>query len=466
MKDEMERHQVVYGILKIQIQFGVFRFGDILPAMENAAADFLVSIDTIRMAYQQLQREGFVSISTNTGTMVVKDYEKSEIEQNIQTFFAQRKSAMLDLSKSLRPLLGHAQWVGFRNMKQNAYTVFEHTVQAYAALKNNLLFRFVWHVFMFFDAPLFSLPDKHSLASVLDIYFEGLLKHCRKQEWDSLRELIYTTQDDLSLLLCQFYKEKITVSPPEQEISFKWSSYKKASQICYSLAMDLLISISQDKYPANSLLPSLSKLSKERQVSVSTVRRALSLLNGIGATKSFKRIGTKVLPLHETARNCDFTNPVVRKRLLDMAQSLQFLTLSCRAVAEETIPALDEGKQQTCRERLSALKDRGQYELITYTALDLLKCFAPYQTIRTVYTELLQMLFWGYALRVMWKNDDDRISYYLSCFKEFDCSLADANAVRFSRRLEELMLREFDFTIRNMSLLGIHEAEELLLPEI
>ncbi|MFQ7550818.1 MAG: hypothetical protein ACLRMZ_11535 [Blautia marasmi] len=41
---------------------------------------------------------------------------------------------------------------------------------------------------------------------------------------------------------------------------------------------------------------------------MSTVRRALSLLNGVGATKSFKRIGTKVLSYKETAENCDFTN--------------------------------------------------------------------------------------------------------------------------------------------------------------
>ena len=68
--------------------------------------------------------------------------------------------------------------------------------------------------------------------------------------------------------------------PPEQEVAFQWNSYNKASQICYSLAMDLLVSINNGVYPADTLLPSLNKLSQEKQVSVSTVRRALSLQIG------------------------------------------------------------------------------------------------------------------------------------------------------------------------------------------
>ena len=89
-----------------------------------------------------------------------------------------------------------------------------------------------------------------------------------------------------------------------------------------------------------------------------------------------------------------------------MAQSLQFLTLSCRDVAEGTIQALTEDGLQTCRKRLAALKNSQQYELIGYATLELLKYFAPYKAIRTVYKELLQLLFWGYSLKDIWKTDE------------------------------------------------------------
>ena len=174
MKGSMERYQVVFSVLKTQIQFGFYRFGDVLPSIENAAADFFVSVDTMRAAYQQLQREGLVTISTNVGTTVVRNYGQKEIEQNIQMFYAQKKNILIDLSKSLRPLLGHAQWIGFQNVSAETYsnirqlesshirfrtTMFEHVVQAYTALGNNLLLRLVWQIFMFCEIPFFAMPD-------------------------------------------------------------------------------------------------------------------------------------------------------------------------------------------------------------------------------------------------------------------------------------------------------------------
>ena len=60
----------------------------------------------MRAAYQQLQRDGLVTISTNIGTTVVRNYGKEEIEQNIQMFYAQRKNILIDLNKSTAPATG------------------------------------------------------------------------------------------------------------------------------------------------------------------------------------------------------------------------------------------------------------------------------------------------------------------------------------------------------------------------
>ena len=57
MKNDMERCQIVYDVLKTHIQFGAYRFGDVLPTMENNTENFLVSLDTIRSAYLQLEQE-------------------------------------------------------------------------------------------------------------------------------------------------------------------------------------------------------------------------------------------------------------------------------------------------------------------------------------------------------------------------------------------------------------------------
>ena len=90
----------------IRDRFGACRCGHPLPTMEQSADNFLVSLDTVRSAYLRLQREGYITLSTNVGSVVVRDYSESEIEENVQRFYSERKHALIDMSKSLHPLLG------------------------------------------------------------------------------------------------------------------------------------------------------------------------------------------------------------------------------------------------------------------------------------------------------------------------------------------------------------------------
>ena len=162
MKNDMERCHVVYDVLKTHIQFGAYRFGDVLPTMENNTENFLVSLDTIRSAYLQLEREGYITLSQNVGSTVIKNYSEQEIEQNVQLFFSLRKSALIDLSRSLRPLFTNAQWIGLKNAPSEIYNnmlelrkdhglqpfiAFNHMMQAYDSLGNDLLTRLLWQVY-------------------------------------------------------------------------------------------------------------------------------------------------------------------------------------------------------------------------------------------------------------------------------------------------------------------------------
>lgn len=481
MNDDMELRQIVYDVIKTQIQFGAYRYGDTLPSMEQAAGHFLVSLDTARAAYLKLSKEGYVTLTQNTGSTVIKNYESSEIRQNIVQFFAPRKTALIDLSQSLRPLLSHAQWLGLKHAPPQVYSQmrqqkalhtasvfdsFDHIMQAYESLGNSLLLRLVWQIFMFFEAPFYSVPENPWSSYASQDYALRSLDLCINQDWEALRASIDDMQSSMYRALIHFYEERVTGPRCPQELPFHWSSYKKASQICYTLAVDLLIAISRGYYPENSLLPSLHKLSNEKKVSVSTVRRALSLLNSIGAVKSVKRIGTRVLPLDETTLHCDISSPAVRKRLMDMARSLHILTLSCRDVAELTLPALDEAGIHKYAVRLDILKDHQQYELIAYATLELLNENAPYQAIRTVYTELIQQLFWGYSLRSISMMNKNASGFYASCMDTFINALEEERKTAiFSKKLEELMIHELTLVIDCLNRLGITEAKELRIPD-
>lgn len=54
MENEMELQQIIYKTLAVQIEFGVYRFEEQLPTIEEASQLFLVSTDTVRSAYLRL----------------------------------------------------------------------------------------------------------------------------------------------------------------------------------------------------------------------------------------------------------------------------------------------------------------------------------------------------------------------------------------------------------------------------
>ena len=114
MENTMELQQIVYSVLKTQISFGVYRFGEQLPTMDEACRLFGVSIKTIRAAYQQLQQDGLIKISKNIGARVTSDYSSEDIRQNVREFFSCRRRSLIDLNHSTWLLLSEAQLTAFK----------------------------------------------------------------------------------------------------------------------------------------------------------------------------------------------------------------------------------------------------------------------------------------------------------------------------------------------------------------
>ena len=115
MGSEIELHQATYSFLRTQIEFGFYRPGDTLPAMEELCRQAHISLDTVKLAYQRLQDEGYISLLPKAGARVIVKYDAKEVDRHIQVYFAQRKTALLDLSQALPPLLSWAQWLSLKH---------------------------------------------------------------------------------------------------------------------------------------------------------------------------------------------------------------------------------------------------------------------------------------------------------------------------------------------------------------
>ncbi|WP_455617326.1 GntR family transcriptional regulator [Eisenbergiella sp.] len=477
MENFLELQQIIYSLLKTQIQFGAYHAGERLPTMEDACRFFGVSIKTIRNAYQQLQQEGLISISKKIGVKVTVQYGEEEIERHIREFFIGRKAALIDLSQSIPVLLSGVQWLGYQNISPEvlgkieqlalrndllpSYKLVLQLQLIYGALNNHLLLRLILQIYIFFLGPFLSVPGRISGLEHERSPLPKMIDFCKKKNWSQLRNAIETFEEQIYLSLCQFYDERIHGTIPEAMEVFQWSGYQKASQHCYTLGMEILIGISWGSYPAGSRLPSFGKLAEEKNVSVITIRRVISLLNSIGVTNTVNGVGTFILPLKDVASHCDFTSSIVRKRLLDFVQSLQILTLSCKQVAKITFSPGNGNAIRQCTERLLMLKQGNRCELTAYGILELITSLAPFSAIQTVYTALFHQLLWGYPIRNIRASQEALNKYYHSHLVFFLDCLEKSDIESFSTELETLLLSEFDYTVGQLVKLGIPEAAKL-----
>lgn len=482
MENSTELRTVVYNVLLTQIQFGVYHFREKLPTIEETSGRLCVSVDTARSAYLKLKEKGYITLSKNVGATVKVDYNAQETEEYIQTFFSTRKHAIIDLGRSIQPLFCNAQYLGLKNaspemltamegifggINQMApYAILKHLNQKYDALGNNLLMRLVWQSFMFLHNPFFSIAENRQYFDHSLDYLPNILRICQNRDWKALRAAVEQPVENLSTAISRFYRDRITMPAPKEEMAFAWSSYKKSQQMCYSFAMELLISISRGIYPAGSILPSQKELANQKGISLSTVRRALELLASVGAIKASRYVGTQVLPFENATENSDFTKPVLQRRLLDTADSLQMLALSCKDVSTLTLSSLSPDSIERMCQELKAQKKAGHGETLSYFILNLIAQHAPYQTIRTVYSELLRQFFWAYALRGMMEKNQESINAIYAPYQEaLTASLEKRDFVRFSALLEEFIIDEFHRTMESMSQLHIPGTRNILLPD-
>lgn len=478
MKNEMDLQQIVYHVLLTQIQFGTYSCGGHLPTMEQAARWFLVSLDTVRPAYRRLKREGLITLSKNVGAVVCARYSEQEKEMAIQDFFSRRQTAMTDICHTMEPLFVHARWCALKQappalldrmealaLRKETPPPFSMLQLLYEPLQNDLLTRLAWQTYMFFQAPFLSVPEISAAFSQSPHPILEIVALCRQKNWTGLREALEALQNRQSTSLDRFYAKRITCQPPREPDTFSWSAYQKTSQVCYTLARELLNQICRGACAPGSFLPSQGRLAEAHGVSLSTVRRTLGLLCSAGATRSINGVGTQVLPLDASAENCDFSNHAVRKRLLESVQALQILALSCGSAAQMTLAAMSAEARQKWQAQIEQTKALGRPELAAYVCLESIALHAPSKTLRAVYDELVGHLFWGYPLRCLYGGREALDRRFAPSLEAMLTCLSRCDAQGFAHELETLLTDKVSFAVAQLKSLGFERGQLVSLPE-
>ena len=482
MQNQAELQHVIYHLLKTQIDFGVHRFGQALPTIQETSQYFGTGVDTVRRAYLRLKQEGYISLRTCVGAVLRVDYSEREIDGHIRGFFSARKHTLRDFALSCRILFSRAQWTALKHASPQAlnelerlcagtdlaapYRMSQQLLRVYRPLGNELFMRLVWQMFSFFQGPFLSLPHNEGYFSRAKNPFLEMIALSRQADWDGLWRAIEAYYQQLLNALDDFLRTDMAPDCGEaQQTGFLWSIYKKTSQHCYSLAMELLRAIRQGEYPAGGFLPAPAALAEEKRVCLSTVRRTIALLKRMGAVRSINGVGTQVLPPPSFQSHSALADATIQKRLLDFAQSLQILCLSCRRAAEAAVSAMDEGDIRQWVGQLDEMGKSGQQKLVGFACLERIHRFVPCQAVRTVYAQLLEQHVWGYPLRDLHGSAEEIDRFYQPYLIALRACLSRGDHRGFAALLEKLQRLELSMTVERLTALGVPGASAILLPE-
>lgn len=162
--------------------------------------------------------------------------------------------------------------------------------------------------------------------------------------------------------------------------------------------------------------------------------------------------------------NCAFTQPLIQSRLLNFAQSLQILSITCGACAKSVIA--NPSAVDMWIKRLVYTKENFRYKSVVYASIEIIPRYTHNQTIRQIYEPLVCFLLWGYPLRSMHGSREEINKYYLPYINIFLESLENSDWDRLAEELENLLFYEFHFAVTRLDELGVKNVAALLFSDM
>lgn len=450
MKKETGLQQLVYDYFETRILFGFYRYGDKIPSIQQIGSMFHLGRTTVRAALSLLEKEGYIVTEERKTAVVVFQAGRDSFEENAAKYFIPRIEGMKDFEKAGLLLFVPLWEEGLRRWEQKKWELFRKEdfslparvplpvklyIMALSTLDNTLILNLYWEAIRYVRFPyLVSETDKKiGVADLKDITGETMIA-LLNQEFET--SYGYAEKGVFEFVEKAKIKYGLKDAKP---IPFQWSVYRQRPQMRYTLASLIIREIMAGRYPQGGYLPTLIQMQEQFGVSLTTVRRTLSLLEELGITKSYQGKGTMVCM--EPA-NMDFSRSGIRKGFILYMESLQLLSLTIYGISLCTLQSAPKEKRSELNEKLRKLrKDKKScncFEL--YLMFITEEC--PLAMIRECYGKLRELLAWGYPFTVLRLDLEKLDEGYSETLRRMEEHLEKDNLTAFSKDWRELMESE------------------------
>lgn len=452
MKNDYGLTELIFEYYESHILFGFYRYGEQLSSVSKISSSFQLGRNTVRAALAKLEDKGYIVTEERKVARVVYQGTEADFEEYAARYFVPRREGILDFSRAGKLLILPLWEAGLHNLDRKALLAvgtgqgsvisdarpmpINLYVDVLRTLDNNLLLTFYWQCLRYVS---FLYPSKKISDTKAD--GEVLLQENQLESLSLRFERLYGCAEEKILDFIQRAEKKYHLEDVPQ-IPFQWIIYRQRPQVRYTLASRVIREILGGRYPAGSFLPSLPKMAEEYQVSQSTVRRTLAVLESLGVTRSYMGVGTKVCmePVDFDRNASD-----IRESLRLHGEGLQMLALTVQGVMLFTLETATHEKRRGLLEELSLLKGKTGSILFIDLFLSFIVKECPSGIVRECYDKLRDLVTWGYILSVVTIENKEMNIDLSSLVTQLEKDLRAGDLPGFADRVQSFIENRLDF---------------------
>lgn len=446
-------YELLYEYFESRILFGFYKYDEQLLSLQQLRDIFHMGRNTVQSALDKLEKNGYIETRERKIARVTYRGTREIFRENTAKYFVPRKEGILDF-RYAGELLFNPMWeivihnsdtdiVDYLQRIQSAGSVINvpMPIKLYLdvlrTFQNDLLLDLYWQCLRYLS---FLYPDKREIrtAAIAEELLSLRTMDDLKMEFDSYVDSAQNRVIDfIESARSEYHLEAV---PP---IPFKWNIYRSRPQVRYTLATVIIREIIRGSYPVGSYLPSLPNMAEQYQVSQSTVRRTLAVLNSMGVTRTYMGIGTKVC-----LEPMDFNllkEDEIRENILLHGEGMQILALTVRGVSLFTLESVTKEKRAELLQEIRNLYGKTSSILCIDVLLSFIASECPSAMIRECYDKLRELAVWGYILSAILMSTgqlDNDLSDFIG---RLETDLQSGNLAAFSDEWQSFIMDRLNY---------------------
>ena len=484
MEEKRTLYDYLYRNLKEQILNGYFACGERLPSLNELCEMYHVGIRTAKDVIRALKEEGLIKTEERKPSYVTYCRPQCTPDTYLVQSVLKGRTSILQVYRTMELLLPAIYTFSlevcssdmqklcfaqlYKDSRKDLRTRWKSaSLSLYRLLdaSGNLLFRDVLtHLELYARIPFFLEQEQEECFSFPYTQYGNpmwIVDAAGTGNPSAIHQQFRSMYASLTRSVEMYLADTCSCHPSaaeEREDMFHWHIQPGRDHYYMQITRSLIDQIGLGLYGDGDFLPPEAVLAEQYKVSVSTIRKAIAMLNKTGFCQTYNVKGTQVTLFNDNATMRCMKNKVFKRDTLTYLSGLQFMAIAVRPAALLAFEQIDAGRLEELSLALKA-----PYAI----PLDLLiRCVMeclPLQPYRAILNEVTGTLRWGYyysffSAGIQADNPLDRIS--MSACQ----SLIRGDKEAFAIQLSQCYCHILEFVRDFLADCGLPEARNFVTP--